>query len=178
MQYPRQLLGIVMYWSIFLIISCTLGSYARTPRQSGRQRGRVGARSIDLLDSTHVTKVCARKQARFDWSFNLSLSGSTSRAQGTYAGREIVPVSELALFSFLSIGRFFGTIWAPATKSYQKIVPPQNSFIYWQTGPNLANMPRWRSHFLWEPRDTLKKTCSKLAPPSWHIERMVRHGFC
>ncbi len=44
----------------------TLGSYARTPRQSGRQRGRVGARSIDLLDSTHVTKVCARKQARFD----------------------------------------------------------------------------------------------------------------
>ena len=135
MQYPRQLLGIVMYWSIFLIISCTLGSYARTPRQSGRQRGRVGARSIDLLDSTHVTKVCARKQARFDWSFNLSLSGSTSRAQVTYAGREIVPVSELALFSFLSIGRFFGTIWAPATKSYQKIVPPQNSFIYGKTLP-------------------------------------------
>jgi hypothetical protein len=49
--------------------------------------------------------------------------------------KEIVHESELALFSFLSVGRFFGTIWAPAMKLYQKIVPPKNSFLQWQNGP-------------------------------------------
>ena len=38
----------------------------RTHATTKWETASVGARSIDLLDSTHVTKVCARKQARFD----------------------------------------------------------------------------------------------------------------
>ena len=49
-----------------------------------------------------------------------SFFGSTSRAQGTYAGREIVPASELALFSFHSVNR--AIFWYDLS-SRHKIVP-------------------------------------------------------
>ena len=72
---------------------------------------------------------------------------------------EIVYESKLALFSFLSIGQFFGTIRAPTMKSYQKIVPPPHSFFGDRLGLILG-CPAFDRYEFSQPLGSYVETCT------------------
>ena len=94
-------------------------------------RGRVQASWLDQSFGTAMSRASKLAWSIF-WYINIKSARniiSYARGDNKVPAREILHERELAHFPFLSIGRFFGTVQAPAMKLYHKIVPPPHSFF-------------------------------------------------